>query len=70
MVEIGRSVIAERHNDSVWVEGGGVINSHGLSIYFPASSWEYFEYYDGESEFLGFAVDHQWDEFLRIYLSG
>jgi len=41
--------------------GIGLDNSHGLSIYLPDSPGEYEDNYN----FLQFAIDTQWDEFLK-----
>jgi hypothetical protein len=48
-------VISEAHT------GFSVDNSHGLSIYLPDSSGDY----DNDYDTLQFAIDTQWDEFLK-----
>ncbi|GAF96500.1 unnamed protein product, partial [marine sediment metagenome] len=47
-------IIAEGHT------GSDMGNSHGLSIYIPDNAGEY----DSDYDFLQFATDTQWDEFL------
>ena len=56
--------VMDQVNDLVLFEahtGSGVANSHGLSIYLPDSASEYDDDYDD----LQFAIDTQWDEFLK-----
>jgi len=58
MDAINTSIIAERH-------GSGHPNVKGISIYFPATRLEY----NPDYEYLKFANDTQWDEFLTWFYS-
>jgi len=55
MNQINNLILFETHT------GSGVENSHGLSIYLPDNAGEYDDDYDD----LQFAIDTQWDEFLK-----
>ena len=55
MNQVNDLVLFEAHT------GSGVANSHGLSIYLPDNASEY----DNDYNDLQFAVDTQWDEFLK-----
>ena len=59
MDNVDNTVIAEAH-------GSSHPNAHGLSIYFPKEESEYLSSYAGTD----FAMDTQWDEFLRKYYKG
>jgi subtilisin family serine protease len=59
MTAVSNAVIAEGHTASVG-------NSHGLSIYYPETSSDYFA--DYETDVL-FTTDTQWDDFLSAILS-
>ena len=54
MTAVTNAVIAEGHTASL-------ANSHGLSIYYPETTADYFS--DYETDVL-FTTDTQWDEFL------
>jgi hypothetical protein len=56
MDKVNNLILHEAHT------GSGVVNSHGLSIYLPDNSGEYANDYND----LQFAIDTQWDEFLKF----
>ena len=56
MDNINNAVYAEAH-------GSGYPNAHGLSIYFPETGAAYLTSYED----IKFAVDTEWDEFLKKY---
>jgi len=45
-------------------------NSHGLSIFFPDEKGKYYNSYGSVYEKTTFAIDTQWDEFVKYHLSG
>jgi len=53
------AVIAEAHHLTDYADG--------VSIYFPSEGWKYLNYYNGRADFLSFAREHNWDEFILSY---
>ena len=59
MDKVNSAVYAEAHNPTY-------PNAHGLSIYFPKEESGYWTSYEGTA----FAIETQWDEFLKKYYEG
>jgi hypothetical protein len=63
MEALSNAVIAECH-------GSDMVNTHGLSIYFPdPAAYEYLTYYGDSLYGLDFSADTHWDEFVEAYLN-
>jgi hypothetical protein len=60
MNAVNGAVIREQH-------GGGWPGAHGISIYFPESASSYDGDYDGDTGWLQFTADTQWDEWLHAF---
>jgi len=60
MTAVDGAVYHEQH-------GAAWAGTHGISIYFPPDELGYDDRYDGSQNYLQFAVNTRWDEFLRAY---
>ena len=58
MTAVTNAIIAEGHTSSL-------ANSHGLSIYYPETTADYFSDYETS---VVFSTDNQWDDFLKAIL--